>query len=132
MINKLHHIGIVVKNLLPAIEPLNMIFNINHSFGPIIDESRKSRLFFLQKNEDILIELIEPLNNESPVYLFSLKGGGLHHICFEVSDINKFVLNARKNGAIIVSNPAPAIAFGNKRVAFIYEKNIGLIEVKES
>ena len=52
-----------------------------------------------------------------------------YHTCYEVVDIEVEIKKLKKNGYIQVSKTVPAIAFENRLVCFLYNKNIGLIEL---
>jgi methylmalonyl-CoA/ethylmalonyl-CoA epimerase len=80
---------------------------------------------------DPLFELIEPAHDQSPVYSFAAKGGGLHHVCYVVDKLEQALADARLLGALVTRQPMPAVAFGGRRIAWIYTKNRLLIEYLE-
>ena len=51
------------------------------------------------------IELLEPLGENSPIekFLEKNKKGGIHHICFEVEDIDHAILRLEKDGATVLA-----------------------------
>ena len=85
---KLHHIGIVVKNIQESIGELTKFLNFESTTVPTLVGSQKVNVCFLKTN-NVYIELIEPAEENSPISAFTDNGGGFHHICFEVSDIHK-------------------------------------------
>ena len=129
---KLHHIGIVVQSIVESAELYE-----NLGFGRIsdvtVDKIQKVRVLFVGIGENrTTIELIEPISTDSPVSDFLVKrGGGLHHICYEVDDIEAQCNKMRSQGALIVCKPVPAAAFGSRRIAFTYMDK-SLIEFVES
>jgi methylmalonyl-CoA/ethylmalonyl-CoA epimerase len=76
-------------------------------------------------------ELVEPASDLSPVAKFLHKGGGLHHVCYEVDDLESGLREARRAGFAMASPPTPAVAFGGRRIAWICSKNRLLMEFLE-
>ena len=79
------------------------------------------------------IELIAPITEDSPIRSMLAKdGGGAYHLCFETNDIDGALTHAKNNGCIVVSGPAPAVAFQGRRIAWIYTRSRQLFELVES
>uniref|UniRef100_UPI0026376FBF VOC family protein n=1 Tax=uncultured Hyphomonas sp. TaxID=225298 RepID=UPI0026376FBF len=80
------------------------------------------------------IELIEPLNAESPIANFITKNpkGGQHHVCFEVDDISEAVEEMGKRGATVLGKPR--IGAHGTPIIFVHPKNSNgvLIELMET
>ena len=128
---KLHHIGIVVKDLASYVEPYTRFGLIAHS--PVFhDPLQKVHLQFWRDERGSLLELIEPASEDSPVWRESQKGGGLNHLCYEVEDIEKQVQESIQEGGMITRPLTPAIAFEGRRVVFLYFLELGLIEFVEA
>ena len=129
---KLHHIGIVVKNIQESLGELTKFLNFESTAVPTLVGSQKVNVCFLKTN-NVYIELIEPAEENSPISPFTAKGGGFHHICFEVSDIHKEVEKMVKNGARVVVEPV--IGFDDRLIAFLLlnmeNTNCNLIELVE-
>lgn len=81
---------------------------------------------------DPQIELIEPAGEDSPVRSFLSKGGGLHHLCYEVRNLEAQLELSRSQGGKLVRAPMPAVAFDGRRIAWVYAKEKLLIEFLES
>ena len=81
----IHHIGIVTKN----IDSFLMNYPISNHSNIIEDQNQKALITFVNAGAGSLIELVQPLSQESQTFLFSEKGGGYHHICFHISSITK-------------------------------------------
>ena len=78
------------------------------------------------------VELIEPLENEdSPVSQGLKKGSRLQHICFSVPDIDKGISEGRKSGFHCITKPQPAEAFDQRKIAWLFHKAYGLVELVE-
>ena len=81
------------------------------------------------------IELLEPLGENSPIenFLDKNKKGGVHHICFEVEDIDSAIMNLKRDGATILGDGKAKIGAHGKPVIFLHPKdfNGALIELEE-
>ena len=129
---KLHHIGIVVKNIQESLGEISKYIKFEETTIPTLVESQKVNVCFL-KTSDIYLEFIEPVGNDSPVEKFSNSGGGFHHLCFEVDNILKTLEQMEKNGARIIVKPTEG--FENRQIAFVLlnikNTNCNLIELAE-
>ena len=129
---KLHHIGIVVKNIQDSLGELTNFLKFEETTMPILVETQKVKVCFL-KTADIFIELIEPINNDSPVKKFSNLGGGFHHLCFEVDNVFDTLKQMKENGARVIVEPTKG--FENREIAFVMlnmkNTNCNLIELAE-
>jgi methylmalonyl-CoA/ethylmalonyl-CoA epimerase len=130
---RLHHVGFVVPSILDGIA------NLAESLGAYWDETvfhdpiQKVKVTFLRTSsaENSLIELVEPAADGSPVDQFLQRGGGLHHLCYEVEDLDARLRPARLKGAVVVRHPLPAVAFANRRIAWVLTKQKLLLEYLE-
>jgi len=84
------------------------------------------------ETENLLIELVEPLGENSPIAKFvQERGGGLHHIGLEVNNIESGIEQGKAHGfQFLGENPLRGL--GDTRVIFIHPKSIGvLVELVE-
>ena len=129
---KLHHIGIIVKNIQTSLGELSRYLEFEKTSIPMLVESQRVNVCFL-KTSDIYIELIEPIGNNSPVKKISESGGGFHHLCFEVDDIVKETKKMKDNGGRVIVEPV--VGFEGRLISFILlnmkNKNCNLIELSE-
>ncbi len=125
---KLHHIGIVVEDIEKSRKRYEKIFGIKVGIKPYEDKNMKVKILFFDLG-DMKIELIEPVGESGVSRFLEKKGEVLHHLAYEVRDINKTVKNLKEKGANIIE---PVDAYEG-RVAFIHPKDVGiLIEFVES
>ena len=125
-----HHTGVATKD----IEITSAFYkNIGYSQSQIvIDEIQNVRICFLSKKNSPLVELVEPINDRSPVNEILKKNGNIpYHFCYEVDDIREAILEMKKSGFIKIINPVHAKAFNNRLICFLYNKDVGLIELLE-
>ena len=109
-----------------AVSPVS----ISESFE---DEIQGARVIFLGLPPDgaVRIELVEPLGASSPVAGFDQKGGGLHHLCFEVDGLESQISQMKTLKAMLIRRPQPAVAFGGRRIAWMRTREKLLVEYLE-
>ena len=113
---KLHHIGIVVQNINESLGEISNFLSFESTSLPTLVGSQKVNICFLKTNS-VYIELIEPTDPDSPITSFVKEGGGFHHLCFEVDDIQQEIDKMVKNGARLVV--APVKGFEDRVIAFL-------------
>ena len=128
----LHHYGFATSNVNETANQFEVLGYKKTGTGLIIDSVQNVRLLFLQKDESPLLELVEPLSNNSPVSkIIQSSGSTLYHTCYEVESIEDSKKDLRGKGFITILNPVPAVAFNNRLICFLYNRFIGLIELLE-
>jgi len=128
-----HHIGIVVESIQNCIEGFLQSLQAEWDGTIFHDPNQGVRVAFLRSTQAVnpLVELVEPAGENSPVNPFLKRGGGLHHLCYEIEDLENQLQLSREQGAIIVRPPLPAVAFQQRRIAWVYTKNKLLVEYLE-
>ena len=98
-IGKLNHIAIAVPSIQIASDMWKKALGANISAPQILTDHGVKIIFVEAPNTKV--ELLEPLNKNSPISRFLEKNpnGGMHHICYEVDDINKVLDHAKKHNA---------------------------------
>ncbi|HPJ66746.1 MAG TPA: VOC family protein [Desulfobacteraceae bacterium] len=130
---RLHHIGVVVKDISQSIKTYEKILGLDIIAEPEEDPIQKVKAVFLDMGwgEGITLELLEPTAQDSPVMKSLGRGGGLHHICFEVDDIDEEIKRVKEKGGTVVCEPVPACGFDNRRIAFVFPVDNILVEFVE-
>ena len=131
---KINHIAIAVPNVKEAALKWQQALNMKKSEIIILEEHGVKVVFLEFSN--LKIELLEPLNDKSPISKFLEKNpkGGMHHICFEVEKITE-TINALKNKNInILGDGNPKIGAHNKPVVFLHPNDLSgtLVELEET
>lgn len=127
---KFHHIGVAVKN----IEATASVYEQGgyKRSSSIFDPIQNVNICWLTKDGMPTIELLAPVDEKSPVNNTLDKVGVTpYHCCYIVDDLEKATAKLRKQKYIMVSKPAMAVAFCGSRVCFLFNKNVGLIELVE-
>lgn len=128
--HRLHHVGYATPSIA-ASRVLYEDMGFTAATPVYHDPVQQVRVVFMSTGADVLVELVEPASEKSPVSNFLKKRGpGLHHLCYEVDDIERECASMREKGGIITCEPVPAVAFEGRRIAFVFRRE-GLIELLE-
>ena len=126
-----HHIGIACRDIAKT-----QAFYLGQGYAasPVVEDPLQHvRISFLEKEGAPRIELLEPLDDQSPVArTLATSGVSPYHMCYEVQDIESAVNHLRGQRFLLVNGPVPACAMGDRRIAFLFQKNTGLIELVEA
>lgn len=119
--NNIEHIGIAVKDLNASNALFERLLGKPHyKIEEVVSEGVRTSFFKSGPNK---IELLEALNEESPIAKFlEKKGEGVHHIAFAVSDIRAEIQRLKSEGFVIL-NEEPKKGADNKLVAFLHPKS---------
>jgi methylmalonyl-CoA/ethylmalonyl-CoA epimerase len=130
---RLHHVGFVVRDIRAEIQKFASSLGATWDSKIFHDPLQKVRVSFIQTAfpGDAQIELVEPAAPDSPVLRFLTKGGGLHHLCYEVADLGEHLRKVRMEGAMVVKPPLPAVAFENRLIAWVFTRQKLLVEFLE-
>ena len=117
---KIEHIGIAVNDLASASIIYEKLFGAPaYKQEEVASEGVKTAFF---SNGPSKIELLEATNPESSIAKFiAKKGEGIHHIAFEVEDVQFEITRLKKEGFVVL-NEAPKKGADNKLVAFLHPK----------
>ena len=133
MIGRLNHIAIAVPDLDASIDTYKTIFGA--SVGEIIEKVDHGVTVAFIDLPNTKIELITPLGKDSPIKNFLEKNpnGGIHHICYEVRDINESRIKLLESGAKLAGSGELKIGAHGKPVLFLHPKDFNgtLIEIQE-
>ena len=125
---KVEHIGIAVKDLNNANALFEKLFNQSHYKQEEVESESVSTSFF--KVGDTKIELLEANDPNSAIAKFIEKRGeGIHHIAFEVEDIEKEMERLNSLGFELIHS-APKDGADNKRICFLHPKSTNGILVE--
>ena len=129
---KIDHIGIAVRNMADSNELFRKLLGEAHYKVESVASEKVATSFF--KAGDSKIELLEASDPDSPIAKFIEKRGeGIHHIAFEVDDIEAEIQRLEKEGFIPL-NREPKRGADNKLVAFLHPKSSNgvLVELCQS
>ena len=126
---RIAHIGIAVRGLDAILPFYSDILGLPEV---PLDDADGARIAGVAAG-DSLVELLEAQVADSPIAKFvEKKGPGIHHLCFNVDDLDDTLARARAAGVILIDEQ-PRIGAEGKRIAFLHPKSTGgvLIELSE-
>lgn len=127
---KFHHIGVAVHNIMNT---ATYYIEAGYSNTEIVmDIVQNIKICFVSKEGMPLVELLEPVNETSPVCtILSKVGVSPYHICYSVRNMEMAISDLKKLKFIPLFQPVNAIALNDCRICFLYNKDVGLIELVE-
>lgn len=130
---KLDHLGLVVEDIQKYFNEFLMpVLGIKELSEIYTDYNQLSKVAFVKTDNECRLELIEPLNETSPVSeVLKRKKGSLHHMCFIAEDFEQDIKRLQENKCLMISPPKPAVAFNNQRVVFFFTPTYEVIEIVE-
>ena len=130
MVKKINHIAIVVDDINTAVEFWRDKLGIELSHIEDVP-SQHAKVAFLPLG-DSEVELVQPIDENSGLAKFlNTRGPGMHHICFEVDDIEATLEDLINKGVRLI-NQSPVL-LENRKIVFIHPKSANgvLIELYE-
>ena len=125
---KIEHIGIAVKDIDEAEQRFAKLLGTLSYKRETVESEGVITSFF--KTGESKLELLAPTRPDSPIQKFlDKKGEGIHHIAFEVDDIEQKMATLKQEGFILI-NDQPKDGADNKKIAFIHPKSTGGILVE--
>lgn len=131
---KFMHMGVAVPDIAKALPVYRDLFGYEVTSGPFDDPIQKVTVCFLGPNASfpMQIELVAPLNEQSPVRKILSKGGGAYHLCYSTADLDRTLAEMSAKGCVTVSEPVPAVAFSGRRIAWLFTPTRQLLELVEA
>ena len=134
MIGKLNHVAIAVPDLEAAAAIYRDTLGANVSDPVELPEHGVITIFVELPNTKI--ELLHPMGENSPIakFLENSPSGGMHHICYEVDDIDVAAAKMQESGARVLGDGKPKIGAHNKPVLFLHPKDFcgTLVELEQA
>lgn len=130
MYTKVHHIGIAVKDIEKSLEVYQDLLGLELEGQHEVPEQKVLTAFF--PVGETHLELIQPTKGNVGVSKFiDKRGEGVHHICFEVEDIEAALKGLKERGARLIDEKPREMEGGKKKMAFLHPKSTGgvLIEL---
>jgi methylmalonyl-CoA/ethylmalonyl-CoA epimerase len=130
-IKRIDHIAIVVEDIDTSLKFWRDALGLDLEHIEEVPE-QKSIVAFLPTGESE-VELVEPTTDDSGIARYlSKRGPGIHHICFEVEEIEA-ALGELKGKGVRLINETPTIGAGGKKIAFIHPESTNgvLVELYE-
>ena len=132
MIERVSHLGIAVSDLEAAIRLYRDVLGLAPVHRWTAEQDRMEACSF--RVGDVQIELMQPLDPDSPVGKFiARRGEGIHHVAFRVADVAAALSEAEAAGLETVDKEPRPGGGGHTRVAFLHPKSTGgvLMELEQ-
>lgn len=134
MLGRLNHVAIAVPDLEAATAIYRDTLAARVSQPQALPEHGVTVVFVELDNTKI--ELLEPLGEDSPITSFLAKNpsGGMHHLCYEVADIEASAERLKAQGARVLGDGKPRIGAHGKPVLFLHPKDFTgtLVELEQA
>jgi methylmalonyl-CoA/ethylmalonyl-CoA epimerase len=134
MIGRLNHVAIAVRDVTKAAEVYRRAFGAQVSDPMPHPEHGVTTVFITLPNTKV--ELLEPLGQASPIAKFLERNpdGGIHHVCYEVDDIERARDRLKAQGARVLGDGHAKMGAHGKPVLFLHPKDFcgTLIELEQA
>ena len=134
MLGRLNHVAIAVRDAEKAARIYGAAFGADISAAVPLPEHGVITVFVTLPNTKI--EFIQPLGEASPIAKFLERNadGGIHHVCYEVSDIRVARDTLKAQGARVLGDGDPKIGAHGKPVLFLHPKDFcgTLVELEQA
>ena len=128
MVSRIHHFGLLVTDIERFLS--QSIWELR---GPIVsDPVQLARLCMVAPAGDAaqpLVELIEPLDENSPTWNAMKRGQRWHHVCLGVPNCNEGDQYIAERRLLPVTPWRPAVLFDGRLIRFAYSRNQELVEM---
>lgn len=126
---KVDHIGYAVKDIEKAKKTMEVL---GYRFKDTVEDTDRNIYIAFGELDGYRVELVAPMGGKSPVDMHLSKIGPTpYHICYRSDAIEADIERLKASRFKVTIPLAPAIAFGNRRVVFLYSLSVGLIEIVE-
>jgi methylmalonyl-CoA/ethylmalonyl-CoA epimerase len=121
--DRIDHIGVAVEEIDASLALYRSLFELDVAHREVVREQGvEAALLDVGENH---VELLAPLGPDTPIGRFlASKGPGLHHVAYQVSDIDAALASLKDAGAELIDQQ-PRIGIRDSRVAFLHPRATG-------
>jgi methylmalonyl-CoA/ethylmalonyl-CoA epimerase len=121
--DRIDHVGVAVEDIDASLGLYRDLFELDVAHREIVDEQGvEAVLLDIGENH---VELLAPLGPDTPVGRFlAKKGPGLHHVAYQVSDIDSTLAALKAAGTPLIDE-RPRVGIRDSRVAFLHPRATG-------
>jgi methylmalonyl-CoA/ethylmalonyl-CoA epimerase len=118
----IHHVGVVVEKLEPAVETYERLFGAKVELRRSVEGMGFEAASVLVG--DGRVELIAPTDSESVIgHFLEHRGPGLHHVAYAVDDIRAELAHLKAEGAELIDEEPREGLFGHE-IAFVHHESV--------
>lgn len=127
-LKSIDHIGYAVNDIIGTAD---YYIKAGWCMSEIFEERiQNTRIAFLRKEGFTTIELVSPLDGKSPVdNILAQSGCAPYHICYVVDDIEQAVEDLYDEDFKPLFFPVESVAMDNRKICYLYNMKVGLIEL---
>lgn len=128
---RIHHYGLATRDLENSMEAFRSLgYAVSE---PVSDFFQKVRVAFVSREGEHPIELVcdSEAKGGATRNILSKVGSSFYHVCYEVDDLEQMIATLRQKGFLLRHDPVSATAFHGRRIAWLYNRDIGLVELLE-
>ncbi len=130
---QLHHIGYLVADIPASADEFVARFGYVVESPVIVDPVQTAHVQLLrQPGAGHWLELIAPMDSGSKLSKALERGGGWHHVCYEVPNLPQACQQLRDQGLLPLGSIQPAKAFSGRPLAWFMDRAKLLVELVES
>jgi len=123
----LDHIGYITDNIVQTSSSFSLF---GYKAGEIInDDTQRTRICFLSKQDEITIELVEPYEDNKTMQKMLKRGVSPYHVCYVVDDVHMAYEEMLNNDFMPLFKPVSAPAFNNRQICYFWKSDVGFIEL---
>jgi methylmalonyl-CoA/ethylmalonyl-CoA epimerase len=127
------HLGVVVKSVVKGRNVLADVLAIDEWTAEFCDPLNGVLVQFGRDPAGVVYELIEPLDETSPVYTaLTTAKGILNHVAYRVADLSAGAERMRSTGCAPTAEPKPAVAYGGRNIQFFITPLRLIVELIEA
>lgn len=127
---EIHHVGYLVKNIEKALNSFVLLGYMIET-KTVQDNDRQAYMAMIRMGKT-RVELIQPYKGSPLEELLKRYNNAPYHICYKCSNIDQMQEQLTKNGFFLLQKSEPAILLDNKKVCFMVNRDIGMIELVEN
>lgn len=128
----IHHLGYAVSDVEKSVKSFERLGFVRVS-EVVEDTLRNVNIVFVKnKLEGTIIELVEPISEKSPVsksLKYNKNVAHPYHVCYEVENLQRSIEMLKRQGYYLISDSSPALAIRNRDVAFMLQRDGGMVEL---
>ena len=129
---KFHHVGCAVRDIEKAVGFYSGTLGCRRLTEPVSVPSQKVKVCFLELGPGALLELVEGVEDGSPIdQLVDKTGGGPYHLCFQVPDLDAAIKALRRKRCFPLTRFEQHVE-GLSRFAFLLTPDRHLFELCET
>ncbi|MFN2613882.1 MAG: methylmalonyl-CoA epimerase [Actinomycetota bacterium] len=131
MLERVHHVGIAVRDLDSAIEFYSRTFGVDFTYRHTVQDQGVEEA--MGRVGESWIQLLRPLGPDTPVARsIDARGEGVHHVAYAVDDVANAIADLQAKGLRMIDEH-PRTGSQNAQIAFVHPKSVGgvLVELVE-